>query len=257
MTASALAWCGLPLALLALARAPCARAAHGPRALEASILGSEELGKDYSLEGDHWLEENYQKQRHRSHHAVAVQAKGQLQGSIAQESSSRKVILTGGNASAGNESAGNASASAGNASNASGSADDDSSLDSPVLSDPEVRGIEREEVVLAHALTLRTVLSFIFDFLIFWVIGAAVIIHVHRTKYKATWDCATALCCCCCFPCGLLSLCFPMDEETPRTPMPILVLPPRAAPDTVAAAPAEPAQSTSATAEPGQAKAAA
>merc|ERR1740116_443348 len=47
------------------------------------------------------------------------------------------------------------------------------------------------------------------------MIGSALIYFLHTTKYRPEHGCATAFCFFCCWPCGILSLCFPVDEATP------------------------------------------
>jgi len=52
-------------------------------------------------------------------------------------------------------------------------------------------------------------------FVINMMIGSAVIYFLHTTKYRPEHGCATAFCFFCCWPCGILSICFPVDEATP------------------------------------------
>jgi len=55
-------------------------------------------------------------------------------------------------------------------------------------------------------------------FVINMMIGSAVIYFLHTTKYHPEHGCATAFCFFCCWPCGILSICFPVDEATPSRP---------------------------------------
>jgi len=47
------------------------------------------------------------------------------------------------------------------------------------------------------------------------MIGVMVIYILHTRKYRPRYGCATVFCLLCCWPCGILGLCFPIDEATP------------------------------------------
>jgi len=60
----------------------------------------------------------------------------------------------------------------------------------------------------------------------FMMLGVLVVCILHATKHKPQHGCATMFCLLCCWPCGILSVCFPVDEAPPD-----LVLLPESHPD--------------------------
>lgn len=222
--------CGLPAALLVvLASAPCARAAHGPRALEASILGGEEVGSEHSFDNideapdddEMFVEEDHHKRRHHSHHAVVVRGKGQLVQGIVQESPSSRKTAAG---SAVNASTGSALVGGESSQNVSPVYYDSV----PVVNDKEVTGVELKDVIdwetkTAKRLTWREFLWQVAKLMLFWTVQAVIVFmvvyYINSTKHRATQGCATILCSIIFFPCGLFACCVPMDEETPTMPI--------------------------------------
>jgi len=76
-----------------------------------------------------------------------------------------------------------------------------------------IRWIEYEttEWMLTVPLWLEVLLRVIGTF-----VGAMFVYYLHNSKYRAVHGCATVFCIFLCCPCGLLTLCCPIDEATPE-----------------------------------------